>query len=135
MSRPDVLRFTVRGVPVPKARARVVTANGRTHSYTPDRTAAWEGEIVRAFRAAYPGWEPIPRGVAIKVTAEFVCPGRGSAASIRGDWDNFAKSLDALNGVAWDDDIQIVEARVRKRRAKRGEFPGVIVVIELASPE
>src|SRR5690606_35141301 len=113
-----------------KARARVVTANGRTHSYTPDRTAAWEGEIVRAFRAAYPEHEPWGPDVPVRMVVEVVCPGRGKRARIRGDASNFLKGIeDALNGWAYHDDIQIVEARVTKRRARRGEFPGVVVTI------
>jgi hypothetical protein len=34
----------------------------------------------------------------------------------RPDWDNFAKSIcDALNGMFWKDDSQIVDCRVSKR--------------------
>lgn len=38
-----------------------------------------------------------------------LCKGRKS------DWDNFHKlSMDALTGIVWADDSQIVEANVRK---------------------
>ena len=34
------------------------------------------------------------------------------------DWDNIGKAVcDALNGVAWKDDAQVIDARVRKRYA------------------
>jgi crossover junction endodeoxyribonuclease RusA len=36
-------------------------------------------------------------------------------SSLRGDIDNYVKSiLDALNGVAWEDDKQIIELTVKK---------------------
>lgn len=38
----------------------------------------------------------------------------------RSDWDNFHKiSMDALTGIAWEDDGQIVEAHVSKRYDKK----------------
>lgn len=46
----------------------------------------------------------------------------------RADWDNFHKlSMDALSGIVWEDDSQIVEAVVRKDYDK--ERPRVEVEI------
>ena len=40
------------------------------------------------------------------------------AGAIRGtsrpDWDNYAKITDALNGIVWKDDSQVVDGRVLK---------------------
>lgn len=48
----------------------------------------------------------------------------------RPDWDNLAKSLcDSLNGLAYFDDNQIVEAIIRKQIAEGSEQPGALVHI------
>jgi Holliday junction resolvase RusA-like endonuclease len=47
------------------------------------------------------------------------------------DWDNVGKSVcDALNGLAYNDDSQIVSARVTKYIASADEQPHVSIVIE-----
>jgi Holliday junction resolvase RusA-like endonuclease len=57
----------------------------------------------------------------------------GHKSSIRGDWENYAKACaDALNGVAFNDDAQIVDGRTVKRRARKGEQCGAYIVIEPA---
>ena len=49
----------------------------------------------------------------VSVTAEVYVSGR------RGDADNYLKAvLDAFNGLAWADDRQVVDARVRMWQAK-----------------
>jgi crossover junction endodeoxyribonuclease RusA len=125
------LGFRVQGVPVPKARARVVTTdNGTTHAFTPPATIAWERAIERAFTNAYPNHQPFPRGVEVGVSIEIIAPGKGPTASIKGDLDNQIKALlDGLNGVAYTDDIQVVAIHAMKRRVRRGELPGAEVKI------
>ena len=49
---PKSAHFTVEGNPVPKARPRMVTKNGRTHAYTPKRSKTWEDEVGWAYRRA-----------------------------------------------------------------------------------
>lgn len=45
------------------------------------------------------------------------------------DWDNFHKlSMDALSGIVWEDDSQIVDARVRKFYDK--EKPRIEILIK-----
>jgi Holliday junction resolvase RusA-like endonuclease len=52
---------------------------------------------------------------------------------VKPDWDNVGKIVcDALNGVAWHDDAQIVDAHVEKRY---GIEPMVCVVIEMAGED
>ena len=52
---------------------------------------------------------------------------------VKPDWDNVGKIVcDALNGVAWHDDVQIVEAHVEKRY---GITPMVCVNIEEVTHE
>lgn len=39
----------------------------------------------------------------------------GLAPTTKPDWDNFGKITDALNGIVWKDDSQVVDGRVIKR--------------------
>ena len=49
----------------------------------------------------------------------------------KADWDNIGKIVcDSLNGIAYHDDVQIVDAQVRKFY---GETPRVVVTIQEAS--
>jgi crossover junction endodeoxyribonuclease RusA len=91
-----VKTIIVPGKPVPKQRPRVV--NGR--AFTPAETREAEKRIAWVARAA--GWTPLDGRLAVAL--EFVC-----ASNVRGDLDNLAKlALDALNGIAWRDDKQVV---------------------------
>lgn len=126
------IRFFVIGEPQGKARPVVVTG----HAYTPHKTVAYE----RSIRKAYPG-TMYPAGVPLRISllAAFMVPKRATkkaraemlAGRIRPtkrpDCDNIAKAvLDALNGIAYHDDAQIVGLSISKRY---GEVPGVTIEI------
>lgn len=125
--------FLIPGPPQGKARPRVVRgAGGRVHTYTPDGTAAYEQLVREQYRKAAripAGGVQFPDEAAIRltVTAGFPVPKSASrknrarmlAGEIRPakrpDFDNIGKIIaDALNGVAYRDDAQIVEAQVVK---------------------
>lgn len=120
----QVVAFTVpfvRG----KGRPRFVRATGR--AYTPDRTAEAMGAVRDAYVAA--GGEPAPSGTPVGIlimTARPLPKSRPKRVSeerdtFKPDVDNIAKLvLDALTGVAWDDDTQVTDLRVVKRDRKRG---------------
>lgn len=95
-ARAAEVAFVVPGSPVPKERARVV----RGHAFTPERTRTAEAAIAWAAKAA--GVVPLSGPVAL--TCLFYCRN-----NVRGDIDNLVKLCsDALNGVAWADDKQVV---------------------------
>lgn len=56
--------------------------------------------------------------VLLEVEARFPLPARGKTVETpfvgRPDLDNLVKLADALNGVVWKDDAQVVEIRARK---------------------
>lgn len=114
---------TIPGVPIAKARPRM-TKSG--HTYTPKKTADYETMIKQAFMIA--NGTPILEGE-IKMRLEFFFPITKStrkrdidvmlAGDIRPakkpDIDNLMKAVcDALNGVAYKDDAQIVDIEVAK---------------------
>jgi crossover junction endodeoxyribonuclease RusA len=95
---------------------------GRTksgHSYTPPATLAYEQEIALAWRG------PREFAGAVKVTIAVIENQRQNA----GDLDNYVKCiLDALNGVAWVDDKQVIaiDAKVHRKDSR----PGLDVIVE-----
>jgi|SRR3990167_2746046 len=124
------ISFTVPGVPVPKARARTVFQGGHVHSYTPKKTVEYERLIARHARKAMNtgGILLLPFKGALAVTVIFTLPRpkshfrKGSLKSempkrpiSRPDVDNYAKTLDALNGIIWVDDSQVVDLKSIKR--------------------
>lgn len=99
------VRFCIDGEPMSKARPRF--AKGRT--YTPEATVRAQAAIAAAFKAAAPDYTIEPERT-YGVTALFF-----HATRQRRDVDNMIKLiLDGLNGVAWEDDVQVVEVSGRK---------------------
>lgn len=128
MTNMPFVSFTVRGKPVGKARPRVVTMNRHARAYTPQATSDYEEHVRMEYQAqcgnAYfergvplmvqiVAYMPIPQSASQKQRERML---RGAiACTKRPDWDNIGKIIcDALNGVAWHDDAQIVRATVSK---------------------
>lgn len=133
--------FTIPGEPQGKARPRVVRNKytGRNMTYTPDKTVAYE-ELVRARYKAVVGDNSFDdRALGVCITAYFGIPKSKSKKqkalmlsnviypAKKPDCDNIAKIIcDALNGIAYKDDSQIVKLNAFKAYA---ETPSVKVEI------
>lgn len=111
--------LTIPGDPVAKGRPRVFHG----HGVTPRKTVLTENRIYTAFTTKYPDTKPLTGPIRIDCT--FYMRRQGKP-----DWDNLAKlATDALNGVAYVDDAQIVSAHVEKIMPDRrvpGAKPGVM---------
>ena len=118
------MRFTIRGKPQGKARPRFNTYTGRT--YTPSKTGAYEKFIALCYRQA--GGKLLDGAIRIDIKAYYPIAKSHTKknkaamesgeikATIKPDVDNVAKAvLDALNGLAFDDDKQVVRLEVSKR--------------------
>jgi crossover junction endodeoxyribonuclease RusA len=111
-----MIKFSIDGQPIPKARPRV----SKKRAYTPARTAAWEDAVGWAARAA----QVEPAMGDVYVSLQFWRKGKA-----RADLDNLVKGvLDGLNGIAYDDDKQVVSLRATVEYGH--EKPGVDVIIE-----
>lgn len=130
--------FTIYGDPQGKQRPR----HGKGFTYTPKATISYEQEIKQAYMMAHRNEHMFEQGtpVAIRVTACMQIPASTSKKKAalmkcgeirptkKPDWDNIGKIVtDALNGLAYYDDAQVVDAHVVKRYAER---PMVTVEIE-----
>tara|TARA_Y100000310_G_scaffold17946_1_gene17713 strand:+ start:187 stop:669 length:483 start_codon:yes stop_codon:yes gene_type:complete len=126
--RRDPVAFIVWTTPIAKARPRF--AKGRT--YTPRRTKIYEAKVAEIARREMGTRPPFTDAVRLDITACFAPPvswpeWKRTAACVgtvghtgRPDIDNIAKAVsDALDGIVYDDDGQIIEMRTRKKYAYR----------------
>lgn len=115
------------GDPQGKGRARAYRVGNFIKHYTPEKTRTYEGMIRTAAMDAMSGREIIANPVEIELTAVFAVPASWSqkkrAAAIGGslrpakkpDIDNVIKAwTDAMNGVVFADDCQIVRGSFEK---------------------
>ena len=119
------ITFTLPGGPQGKGRPRYVRRTGR--AYTPDKTVAYEELVRQRFLEAANGQDfgegpvfvliraifPIPKSFSKKKTEQAM---KGTLyPTKKPDWDNIGKIIcDALNGIAYKDDSQVVIATVVK---------------------
>ena len=112
-----MIKITIPGRPVPAVR---MTQRGKFVSKQAKRYLAYKDAVGMCARAARVPMTDRPVAVEIDVYV------RGQA----GDWDNYAKAIcDGLNGVAWEDDRQIVDGRLRRHSCatKREERAEIII--------
>jgi Holliday junction resolvase RusA-like endonuclease len=138
--------FVISGHPVGKGRprTRVVTARGHTFAshYTPAKTRKFEASIKLYAQQAMAGRRPIEDQVSLLVIQSFAVPASWSRKqreqalagnlrpTVKPDWDNIGKAVsDALNGIVYLDDKQIISARIEKWY---GPQPELEVVVEAA---
>ena len=101
--------------PVPKGLPRM-TRRGRV--FTPQRTLDAEAIVREAYgdRPKFEGPVSLVLNFAQDGTLIVICPYYGSDSRLRGDIDNYIKTImDGLNGVAWDDDKQVFHVVAEKQ--------------------
>ena len=119
------ITFTIPGQPRGKGRPRFARRGNHVTTYTDDQTAAYENLVALAYKAA--GGEMLDGAVSLAVLMYHAIPKSKSkmikahmqAGDIRPttkpDADNCLKAvLDGLNGVAFADDKQVVDAAVHR---------------------
>ncbi len=121
----DTITIELAGEPKGKGRPRFVRATG--HAYTPAETRRYESALRSTAEIIMGRAQPLDGPLNVTVEALFPIPqswsrrqwDRAIAGAVlptgRPDVDNILKILDALNGVVWRDDKQIVTATIRKR--------------------
>lgn len=112
--------------------------NGK-FAYTPKETVNYENWVKACYLEKYRNEKPFEKALEVNIIAFFEIPKSTSKKkkeqmlnneiypTIKSDTDNIAKSiLDSLNKIAYLDDKQVVDLRVRKQYA---EVPSVSVWI------
>ncbi len=142
------IRFTVTGAAIPKdrVRARIVTPKGGKRPfvqlYTPKETTDYENRVKAAAARAWGDAEPSLRPIELQVTIYAEIPESWSKwkreAATRGeilptgvpDVDNIVKAVsDAMNGVVYRDDGQVVTVDAVKLYAAEGAEAYVEVAV------
>lgn len=123
---PAPFRFVFELEPVAKGRPRI----GRGFAYTPLKTRRYETAIrfIAKLQIVKDKMDlACISGEPLYVACDFFLTRPGKAKKrryphVKPDLDNYAKAvLDALNGVIWADDAQIVDLRLCKRYAEPGK--------------
>lgn len=142
-----MITLFIPGQPQGKGRARAFkTAGGHIGHYTPEKTRTYEGMIrtqaIETMGLNRPTKKPVALDLVINYPITMSWPRWKQAEALEGrlaptvkpDADNCAKAVkDALNGVVWHDDCQVVILSVQK---KYDPHPGVLVTVtELAMAE
>lgn len=141
-----MVQFFVPGKPIGKQRPKF---NNKTkNTYTPKETRDYENLVRQCYIAKYADKQPIPAKIPLKVSIIANYPitqsmpkkqvkiiENGGAFTVRPtkkpDADNISKIiLDALNGLAYYDDNQVVTLRIDKCYAKDESQVGVYVKID-----
>lgn len=137
-----LVAFSVACIPVAQPRQRHAIIAGHVRNYTPTKhpVQQFKHEVRQAFTSKRPaGWDVRQ---AVEVRLVFTFPRPASKTRKRGenppypktgkpDADNLAKAvLDALNGLAWNDDSQVAILSVAKWVGEPGSFVGVKATIE-----
>lgn len=127
--------ITLPGPPRGKERPRV----GVHGVYTPSGTRAYEADLKLMARIAMRGRERLEGPLKVLVIGTMQVPRSWPAnlrsgaldnmawPTVRPDWDNIGKTTDALNGLVWGDDAQVIDGRVIKAY---GADPGVRVIVQ-----
>jgi len=131
------IQFNVPGQPVGKGRPRIGNVGQHARMFTPGKTVSYESTVALAASQAMQGRELIDGPVRVLMRMTLIIPASWSrkkqeqalAGQIRPttkpDADNVIKAIfDAINGVVWRDDVQVVELGVSK---VYGAVPGVAV--------
>ncbi len=132
------------GTPRGKGAGRAaIGGNGHARVFTDERTRKYESQLRFSAQQAMAGRQPTAQPVVVIVEARVQLPATWSrrkqlAALARQVWpttrpdcENYLKTLDALNGVVWVDDKQIVDERITKIYS---EHPGLTVIVETVEP-
>ena len=120
------ISLTIPGPPVGKQRARVCRSG---HAFTPPKTVNYEALVKQTFAAKYPDFMPMSGPVRM-ILSIYIMPsmetnrklkkGARLYPTIRPDISNVLKSIeDALNGLAYVDDKQIISVYAEKKHSLR----------------
>lgn len=131
-------KFTVPGMPQGKMRPRASAFGGHAKVHPDAKQIEYENWMRCCYSEAYPDQDPLACPIEIDIQAYFPIPKsvskKGRKAMLDGDilptkkpdLDNIVKNLDALNGIAFEDDDLICEIHAIKLFS---EAPRVVITI------
>ena len=134
-----IITITIPGEPVAKGRPRITTRDGFAHAYTPKKTRDYEALVDAEARKVMGLRKPLEGPLAVEVNAFMPVPASWSLTkklaavaqtilpTSRPDLTNIVKAAeDALNGIVWRDDSQIVSLIMTKEYGAR---PRLVIAV------
>ena len=121
-----IVNFEVPGDPIPKGRPRFARRGTFVQTYTDSKTIEYETRVATLARIAMGSSEPLKSHLTVFLYLRYTVPAsytkKRKEACLNGfeypkriDLDNCYKSItDAMNGIIYADDSQIVEAHILK---------------------
>lgn len=138
----SAIRFTVPGQPQGKGRPRIGKVGEFARMFTPAKTLAYEGFIALQAQIAMAGHDLVEGPVEVRMFIALQVPESKSQKwkrqalagevfpTTKPDADNTVKAVfDALNGVVWKDDVQVVDLVLRKRYSAQPRIEVEVVPI------
>ena len=134
------IHFHIPGQPVGKGRPRIGKVGPHARMFTPAKTVNYESTVALFAAQAMAGRALLTGPVNLQMRVDFPIPASWSMKkqraaeagqilpTVKPDSDNIVKAVcDAINGVVWKDDVQVVDLTVKKRYSV---VPGVAVRID-----
>lgn len=113
--------------PVPCPRPRV---SKRGHAYYPAKYKHYKVELGEAIAAAWGDRSPLDGSVEIVVDFHVEPPKKSKLTHPKPDIDNYVKGLfDAMNGVVFNDDCQVIKVTATKQWADSPSDVGMYVEV------
>lgn len=138
IQEPSVISFVVYGEPVAQGRPRATTINGHARMYDPAKSHDYK-DYVRLVASEYAPEKLLEGAVSLELNVYLPIPKSFSQKKQRDaekglirptkkpDMDNYIKGIcDALNGVIWKDDCQVIHLIAEKLYSFR---PRIEIVI------
>lgn len=132
------IHFRVPTLPVAQPRARATAINGQARMYEAKKEHPIHTFKASVKQAAYAAYQGAPLEGPLSATLTFVFASKKKLRvykTTRPDIDNIQKAcFDALNGLLFKDDSQIVSVTATKWHAAADEQPHVLVTINEVNP-
>jgi Holliday junction resolvase RusA-like endonuclease len=127
-----IISLDILGNPVPQGRPRFARVGKFSRAYDPKESGEWKDNIraqaIAYINRQYPKWELLKGPLVLQCVFRLTRPASVSEKKrphpiVKPDLDNLLKSVkDAMKGILWIDDSQVVEIKAAKVYASR---PGV----------
>jgi len=133
--RGEIFTLTVYETPVPQGRPRFSRRSG--HAYDPKESRAWKNLLRFSIqqKCGVDNFEPFDKDCALVLAVVFKLPRPKSVSkekrpepTVKPDLDNLVKPIkDAMNGIVFKDDSQVVEILATKKYVVEKERPSVYI--------
>jgi Holliday junction resolvase RusA-like endonuclease len=128
-----MIKFTIYSDPIAQGRPKFSTRGGFAKVYDPKKSRDWKELVAMEAkrRGCYQLDGPLRMILVFRLRKPKSAPRSRKYPIVKPDTSNFIKGIeDALNGICYHDDSQIIILEAQKVYAPEGIEPGVLIQIE-----